>query len=124
MVLTRAPLMRSLILLWCLLGMYVANVDAFLFEQHYTEDVLQMAAEQSAVDTGIKTGTAEIRRPSLPAHSPSALRNPVTIVNRKAYRPPKLTAKPRRLSHIEYCPRKMVRSIMLQFHPHEGVFMS
>ena len=117
MILSRGPLMRLFIALWCVIGMYTLNADGLLVSQHYAEAVIQCVDDIPAIDTGTQTGTAEIRVPHISAAA-AALRDPISYA-KQTTRPIKRTAKPRRLSHFEYCSRDMVRSIMLQFHPRE-----
>lgn len=119
MIFSRGPLMRFFIALWCMFGCYVVSADALLLIQHHSDDILVMAEETETIDVGRQTGTAEIRVPHISASSAYALRNPIRF-DKQSSRPGKYTFKPRRLSHIEYCGRKMVRAIMLQFHPRDG----
>ena len=114
----RGPLARFFIVLWCFVGAYVFTADAFLFQQFLSCDVLLAAKDQASIDAGIKTGTAEIRIPHLTPTPVYALRNPL-IYGKQAARAVKCTQKPRHLSHIEYCGKKMCRAIMLQFHPRD-----
>lgn len=117
MLFSRGPLMRILLALWCVVGAYTFTADGLLLCQHVTEDVILLSLEMDAVDAGEQTGTAEIRVPHV-SFAAIALRNPI-YYGKQAALPTRHTAKPRRLSHIEYCGKKMVRSIMLQFHPRE-----
>ena len=117
MTLPRSPLVRLLIILWCVMGSYTFTADSLFFAQHFTEDIMTLTENQSSMDEGIKTGTAEIRLPHISANA-CVLRNPLRY-EKQATLPCKCTVKPRRLSHFEYCSRDMVRSIMLQFHPRE-----
>lgn len=119
MVLPRGPLARALIILWCVVGMYTFTADGLILSQHLAEDVIQLATETSAVDAGEQTGTAEIRIPHV-STTAIALRNPA-YSERVAACLIKCTIKPRRISHIEYCGKKMVRAIMLQFHPRQVI---